>query len=86
MKRGKIVANLNHNEISSIAQYLYVNPDRCMHLPTYSPELDPIEQFWSAASSKRRVMMFLSRICMALSVILLPASMTASIGPLCSCI
>ena len=27
MKRGKLVANLNYNEISSIAQYLKVNPD-----------------------------------------------------------
>ncbi|KAL1931415.1 hypothetical protein VTP01DRAFT_9557 [Rhizomucor pusillus] len=35
-----------------IAKYIEFRGYRCAYLPPYSPELNPIEQFWSVAKSK----------------------------------
>lgn len=34
---------------------------RCTYLPPYSPELNPIEQFWSAVKSKVKRSKFLKK-------------------------
>jgi transposase len=36
----------------SIEEYINQRKYRCIYLPPYSPELNPIEQFWSVAKSK----------------------------------
>jgi transposase len=35
-----------------IARYVINRGYRCVYLPLYSPELNPIEQFWSVVKSK----------------------------------
>jgi transposase len=35
-----------------IEEYISHRNYRCVYLPQYSPELNPIEQFWSVAKSK----------------------------------
>ncbi|RCH94575.1 hypothetical protein CU098_009345 [Rhizopus stolonifer] len=36
----------------NIKKYIEYRGYKCVHLPTYSPELNPIEQFWAVAKSK----------------------------------
>lgn len=40
-----------HSSID-IGKYIHSRGYRCVHLPPYSPELNPIEQFWSVVKSK----------------------------------
>jgi hypothetical protein len=36
----------------NIKKYIEYRGYKCVYLPTYSPELNPIEQFWTVAKSK----------------------------------
>ncbi|CEJ02638.1 hypothetical protein RMCBS344292_16638 [Rhizopus microsporus] len=45
-------------------QYPYMKESRgyrCIYLPSYSPELNPIEQFWSVVKSKVKRNKFLEK-------------------------
>lgn len=44
-----------------IAKYIEFRGYRCAYLPSYSPELNPIEQFWSVAKSKVKRHRFLQQ-------------------------
>ncbi|KAI7876055.1 hypothetical protein K492DRAFT_135768 [Lichtheimia hyalospora FSU 10163] len=37
---------------SDISKYIENRRYQCLYLPPYSPELNPIEQFWSVCKSK----------------------------------
>jgi hypothetical protein len=43
-------APIHTNE--NIKKYIEYRGYKCVYLPTYSPELNPIEQFWAVAKSK----------------------------------
>ncbi|CAO3673642.1 unnamed protein product [Rhizopus stolonifer] len=36
----------------NIKKYIEYRGYKCVYLPTYTPELNPIEQFWAVAKSK----------------------------------
>ncbi|KAL1927114.1 hypothetical protein VTP01DRAFT_5077 [Rhizomucor pusillus] len=40
------------HKADDISKYIETRGYRCAHLPSYSPELNPIEQFWSVVKSK----------------------------------
>lgn len=44
-----------------IAKYITSRGYRCAYLPSYSPELNPIEQFWSVVKSKVKRNRFLEK-------------------------
>ncbi|CAO3667767.1 unnamed protein product [Rhizopus microsporus] len=44
-----------------IAKYIESRGYRCAYLPSYSPELNPIEQFWSVVKSKVKRNKFLDK-------------------------
>ena len=44
---------------TDISKYSGYRGYRCAYLPSYSPELNPIEQFWSVAKSKIKRQQFL---------------------------
>jgi transposase len=44
-----------------IAKYIASRGSRCAYLPSYSPELNPIEQFWSVVKSKVKRNKFLEK-------------------------
>ena len=46
---------------NDIAKYVEYRGYRCAYLPPYSPELNPIEQFWSVAKSKIKRQRFLQQ-------------------------
>ncbi|KAG1131033.1 hypothetical protein G6F38_013405 [Rhizopus arrhizus] len=39
----------------NIKKYIEYQGYKCMHLPTYSPELNPIEQFWAVSKKLRKL-------------------------------
>lgn len=45
----------------NIAKYVESHGYRCAYLPSYSPELNPIEQFWSVVKSKVKRNKFLEK-------------------------
>ncbi|CEG79136.1 Putative Piso0_000048 protein [Rhizopus microsporus] len=53
MKGHYLVMNNAHiHTFEDIAKYVESRGYRCAYLPPYSPELNPIEQFWSVIKSK----------------------------------
>ncbi|KAG1163202.1 hypothetical protein G6F37_001443 [Rhizopus arrhizus] len=47
-----VMDNAPIHTLVDIAKYVKSHGYRCVYLPPYSPELNPIEQFWSVAKSK----------------------------------
>lgn len=47
-----IMDNAPIHTSNSISELIVTRGYRCVYLPPYSPELNPIEQFWSVAKSK----------------------------------
>jgi transposase len=63
MKGHYIVMNnapIHTNE--NIKKYIEYRGYKCVYLPTYSPELTPIEQFWAVAKSKVKRYRFCKKI------------------------
>jgi transposase len=47
-----IMGNAPIHEHENIKFYVESRGYSCVHLPPYSPELNPMEQFWSVCKSK----------------------------------
>ncbi|KAL1930820.1 hypothetical protein VTP01DRAFT_10982 [Rhizomucor pusillus] len=47
-----VMDNAPIHKAEEISKYIESRGYRCAYLPSYSPELNPIEQFWSAVKSK----------------------------------
>ncbi|CEP09623.1 hypothetical protein, partial, partial [Parasitella parasitica] len=56
-----IMDNAPIHTSNDIAKYVEYRGYRCAYLPPYSPELNPIEQFWSVAKSKIKRQRFLQQ-------------------------
>ncbi|KAL1928962.1 hypothetical protein VTP01DRAFT_2021 [Rhizomucor pusillus] len=52
MKRSVVMDNTPIHTSEDIAKYITSHGYRCAYLPSYSPELNPIEQLWSVVKSK----------------------------------
>ncbi|KAL1928022.1 hypothetical protein VTP01DRAFT_3427 [Rhizomucor pusillus] len=48
----QVLDNASIHKAEDIAKYIMSRVYLCAYLPSYSPELNPIEQFWSVAKSK----------------------------------
>ncbi|KAG1141342.1 hypothetical protein G6F37_008401 [Rhizopus arrhizus] len=49
-----IMDNAPIHKAMAIDELIIIRGYRCIYLPQYSPQLSPIEQFWSAMKSKVR--------------------------------
>ncbi|KAG0184568.1 hypothetical protein DFQ28_010904, partial [Apophysomyces sp. BC1034] len=47
-----VMDNAPIHEAKEISKYIESRGYRCAYLPSYSPELNPIEQFWSVVKNK----------------------------------
>lgn len=56
-----VMDNAPIHKSEDIAKYITSRGYRCAYLPSYSPELNPIEQFWSVAKSKVKRHRFLEK-------------------------
>ncbi|KAL1933804.1 hypothetical protein VTP01DRAFT_7894 [Rhizomucor pusillus] len=56
-----VMDNAPIHKSDDIAKYITSRGYRCAYLPSYSPELNPIEQFWSVAKSKVKRHRFLEK-------------------------
>jgi transposase len=56
-----VMDNAPIHKSEDIAKYIASRGYRCAYLPSYSPELNPIEQFWSVAKSKVKRHRFLEK-------------------------
>ncbi|KAL1933710.1 hypothetical protein VTP01DRAFT_7800 [Rhizomucor pusillus] len=56
-----VMDNAPIHRSKDIAKYIEVRGYRCASLPSYSPELNPIEQFWSVTKSKVKRHRFLQQ-------------------------
>lgn len=46
--------NARFHIVNEIRQLIQQNGHRLLYLPAYSPDLNPIEQFWAYAKHQRR--------------------------------
>ncbi|CEJ01264.1 hypothetical protein RMCBS344292_15298 [Rhizopus microsporus] len=49
-----VMHNAPIHSSADIGKYIHSRGYRCVYLPPYSPELNPIEQFWSVVKSKSK--------------------------------
>ncbi|CEG64786.1 hypothetical protein RMATCC62417_01702 [Rhizopus microsporus] len=61
MKGHYLMDNAPIHTSEDIAKYAESRGYRCAYLPPYSPELNPIEQFWSVVKSKVKHNKFLEK-------------------------
>ncbi|CEJ01778.1 hypothetical protein RMCBS344292_15799 [Rhizopus microsporus] len=54
-----VMDNAPIHKAEDISRYIESRGYRCAYLPSYSPELNPIEQFWSVLKSKVKCNRFL---------------------------
>ncbi|CAO3688188.1 unnamed protein product [Rhizopus microsporus] len=57
-----VMDNASHSYVRKHCEiYIKYRGYKCVYLPTYSPELNPIEQFWAVAKSKVKRHRFLQK-------------------------
>ena len=56
-----VMDNASVHSSIDIGKYIHSRGYRCLYLPPHSPQLNPIEQFWSVVKSKAKQNKFLEK-------------------------